>query len=196
MCRLFETIKIIKGELSNLSLHEERLNRSRSELFGKNDFLKLSDYISVPDSAKNGITRCRVVYSTSIHSIEFSQYVPADIKTLRQVDACTVVYNHKYLDRSSIISLIDKSAADDILMIKNGCITDASFANIVFTDGKAWITPDTPLLQGTMREFLLHNNVIKMDRITINDLSHFTHFKLVNAMLGFDAPVWPVSNIF
>jgi 4-amino-4-deoxychorismate lyase len=196
MCHLFETIKIAAGEAQNLPLHDERMNRSRRELYGSNDFLRLSDRIRVPETVRNKITRCRVVYTNDIHSIEFSPYDPADIKTLKTVDAGSVVYNHKYLDRTKITALIDKSAADDILMIRNGFVTDASFANIVFTDGERWVTPDTPLLQGTMREFLLRNGVIKMERITISDLPLFSHFRLINAMLGFDAPLLPVSNIY
>ena len=195
MCQLFETIKIIGGEPQNLPMHDERMNRSRYKLFGKNDFLKLSDYITVPNDANDRITKCRIIYKTSVNSIEFSPYIPADIKTLKIVDASTLVYDFKYLDRSRLTALIDKRAADDILIIRNGCVTDVSFANIVFTDGERWITPDTPLLHGTMRELLLRKVVIKMDRITINDLSLFTHFRLINAMLGFDAPLLPVSNI-
>lgn len=196
MCRLFETIKIIDGEPRNLSLHDERMNRARRELFGRNDLLKLSDYISVPDSDKKGITRCRVIYAISIHSVEFSPYSPANIKTLKIVDAGSMVYNHKYLDRGQLTALIDKRAADDILLIRNGCVTDVSYANIVFTDGERWVTPGTPLLHGTMREFLLRKGVIQTDRITMNDLSLYTHFRLINAMLGFDAPLLPVSYIF
>ena len=195
MCQLFETIKINGGEPQNLSLHDERMNRSRRKLFGDNDLLKLSDYITVPDANKDGITRCRVIYAISVNSIEFSPYIPANIRTLKIVDAGTLVYDYKYLDRSRLTALIDKRAADDILIIRNGYVTDASFSNIVFTDGERWITPETPLLHGTMRELLLRKGVIKMDRITINDLSLFTHFKLINAMLGFDAPLLPVSNI-
>lgn len=195
MCQLFETIKIIGGEPQNLSIHDERMNRSRRKLFGNNDLLKLSDYIAVINADKDRIIRCRVIYAISINSIEVSPYIPANIKTLKIVDASTLVYDYKYLDRSRLTALIDKSAADDILIMRNGCVTDVSFANIVFTDGERWITPETPLLQGTMRELLLRKGLIKMDRITINDLSLFTHFKLINAMLGFDAPLLPVSNI-
>jgi 4-amino-4-deoxychorismate lyase len=197
MCQLFETIKIIGGEPRNLSLHDERMNRSRRQLFGNTDLLKLSDYITVPDDDKDKdrITRCRVIYAISVDSVEFLTYVPANIKTLKVVDAGTLVYDFKYLDRSRLTALIDKKAADDILIIRNGCVTDVSFANIVFTDGEGWVTPDTPLLHGTMRESLLRKGVIRMDRITIDDLSLFTHFKLINAMLGFDAPLLPVSNI-
>ena len=171
------------------------MNRSRRQLFGNNDLLKLSDYITVPDADKDSITRCRVIYDKSVSSIEFSPYIPANIKTLKTVYAGTLTYDHKYLDRSRLTALIDKRTADDILIIKDGCVTDVSYANIVFTDGERWITPDTPLLHGTMRELLLRKGVIKMDKITINDISLFTHFKLINAMLGFDAPLLPVSNI-
>ncbi len=195
MCQLFETIKIINGEAMNLSLHDERLNRSRHQLFGNNDLLNLSEYITVPEDAKDGITRCRVIYDSSIRSVEFSPYIPADIKSLKIIDAGTLVYDCKYLDRSRLTGLIDKSAADDILIQRNGCIADASFANIVFTDGRRWITPDTPLLYGTMRKALLHKGVIKEERITIKELSSFTHFRLINAMLGFEAPILPVRNI-
>ena len=195
MCQLFETIRIIGGESQNLALHEERMNHSRKKLFGNNDLLKLSDYIMVPNYAKETITRCRVIYGASINSVEFSRYIPANIQTLKMVDAGTLVYDYKFLDRSQLTGLIDKNVADDILIIKNRCITDASFANIVFTDGQQWITPDTPLLYGTMRKFLLNNCIIKESRITIDNLTLFSHFRLINAMLGFDAPLLPVSNI-
>jgi len=47
--------------------------------------------------------------------VEFSPYVPAVIGTLRIVDAGTLAYDHKYVDRSRLTALIDKSVADDIL---------------------------------------------------------------------------------
>lgn len=195
MYQLFETIKIIGGEPRNLSLHEERMNRSRHKLFGNSDLLNLAEYITVPDNAKEGLVRCRVTFGTSVNSVEFFPYIPAGIRTLKIVEAGTLVYDHKYLDRSRLNALIDKSAADDILIIKNGCVTDASFANIVFTDGNRWITSDTPLLYGTMRELLIREGIIESDRIKIGDLALFTHFRLINAMLGFDTPLLPVSNI-
>jgi 4-amino-4-deoxychorismate lyase len=195
MCQLFETIKVIEGEPQNLSLHDERMNRSRYMLFGMSDHLKLSDFISVPDHVKSGIIRCRVTYGKSFSSAEFSLYSPAKVMRLKLVEAGSLVYNLKYLDRTPLTSLIDKSAADDILIIQNGCITDASYANIVFTDGYRWVTPDTPLLCGTMRELLLRNGVIKEERITVDDLPRFNHFRLINAMLGFESLLLPVSNI-
>jgi len=195
MCLLFETVRLVDGEPRNLAMHDDRMNRSRGALFGSTDLLKLSDHIAVPASARRGIVRCRVLYASSITTIEFSPYVPTDIRTLKLVDAGSVVYDHKFVDRSGLTALIDRKTTDDVLMLRNGCITDVSFANIVFTDGHRWTTPDTPLLRGTMRELLLRNGVISEGRITIDDLSLFTHFRLINAMLGFDAPPLPVRCI-
>jgi 4-amino-4-deoxychorismate lyase len=195
MCRLFETIKIVEGEPQNISLHDERLNRSRRILYGLDDLLRLSEYIRVPDQYNKGMARCRVVYGEAFSSIEFSSYSPAGIQTLRLVESDKLIYDHKYLDRSCLAALIDKAAADDILIVRNGCITDASYANIVFTDGRRHVTPDTPLLPGTMRDLLLRNEVIREERITVDDLPKFTHFRLINAMLGFDAPWLPLKNL-
>jgi len=195
MCQLFETIRIIEGEPQNLYLHDERMNRSRHILFGLSDHLKLSDYLLVPDHAKNGTVRCRVTYEATFTSIEFLPYTPAKISSLKLIEAAALVYGHKYLDRQPLTALIDKTIADDILVVQNACITDASYANIVFTDGRLWITPDKPLLCGTMRELLLRKGVIKQEPIRVDDIPRFTHFRLINAMLGFDAPLLPVKNI-
>lgn len=195
MYRLFETIRIINGVAFNLTLHNERMNRSRKVLFGKNNPLNLEEYLKVTAEANMKITRCRVIYAESIISVDFTPYIPADIRTLKTVDAGALVYDHKFLDRSLLNSLIDKRVADDILIVRNGCVTDTSYTNIVFSDGERWITPDTPLLPGTMREYLIRNGTISQKRITVDDITHFTHFRLINAMLGFEAKVHPVNCI-
>ena len=195
MCQLFETIRITDGVAGNLDLHEKRLNRSRLRLYGLSDELRLSDYLRVPEEYRSGIFRCRLIYGAEVVSVEFTPYVPAAVKTLRLVEADTLTYDHKYLDRSSLAGLINRDLADDILIIKEGFVTDSSYANIVFTDGRKWVTPDTPLLSGTMRESLILDGIIEAERITVDDLGRFTHFRLINAMLGFDAPWLPVSNI-
>ena len=195
MYQLLETIKIVEGKPQNLQMHTNRMNRSRYILFGCNEILNLSDLLTIPETAREGMVRCRVIYSFSINSIEFSPYSPVNVSTLKIVEAGTLCYDHKYLDRSRITALIDKRYADDILISRNGYVTDASFANIVFTDGIQWITPDKPLLCGTMRELLLSKGVINSRSIKIKDLPLFTHFRLINAMLGFGAPIMPIGNI-
>lgn len=46
-----------------------------------------------------------------------------------------------------------------------------------------------------MRERLLLDGIVKAERITVGTLSQFTHFRLINAMLAFDAPLLPMANI-
>lgn len=194
MCRLFETIRITDGRPGNLDLHEKRLNQSRRKLYDLNDELRLSDYIRVPEECRSGVFRCRVIYGAEVASVEFVPYIPAAVRTLKMVHAGTLTYDHKYLDRSSLTGLINRDLADDVLIIKEGCVTDSSYSNIVFTDGRQWVTPDTPLLCGTMRERLLLDGIIIAEKITIDTLGKFTHFRLINAMLGFDAPLMPIEN--
>lgn len=195
MCRLFETIRIFDGEPQNLGLHEKRLNASRRKLFGSTGDISLAEHISVPEDSLTGVYRCRVIYEESIISIEFIPYRPAVIRTLKVVHADDIDYSLKYLDRTCLTGLIDRGVADDVLIVKNGFVTDTSYSNIVFTDGLRWIMPDTPLLRGTMREKLLIEGTIREERLTVDDLGRFVGFRLINAMLGCDAPLLPVSNI-
>jgi len=195
MSRLFETIRIYNGEPGNLGSHEKRLNSSRRKLFGSTDAISLADHIRVPDDCRSGVYRCRVIYEESIISVEFIPYQPAIVRSLKIVHAGDIDYSLKYLDRTCLTSLIDRRVADDILIVRNGFVTDTSYSNIVFTDGRQWVTPDTPLLKGTMREKLLLEGTIKEERITVDGLDRFTHFRLINAMLEFEAPLLPIKNI-
>lgn len=195
MSLLFETIRIEGGKPQNLTLHEKRLNNTRKSLFGCDDKISLAEIITSQVKSKNSIIRCRINYSQSIDFIECTDYIPAIIKTLKLVTSEVIDYSYKYSDRSELTSLIDKTIADDILIVRNGLLTDASYANIVFTDGKDWFTPKYPLLMGTMREKLLNEGVISEANISPLDINSFTHFRLINAMVGFSAPLLPVSGI-
>jgi 4-amino-4-deoxychorismate lyase len=92
-------------------------------------------------------------------------YRPAVVRTLKVVHADDIDYSLKYLDRTCLTGLIDRGVADDVLIVKNGFVTDTSYSNIVFTDGLRWIMPDTPLLRGTMREKLLIEGTIREKKI-------------------------------
>jgi 4-amino-4-deoxychorismate lyase len=85
--------------------------------------------------------------------------------------------------------------SDDVIIVKNGLVTDASYANLLFWDGKNWFTPEQPLLKGTQREFLIKNELIKQSTISITDLRKFEKVKLINSMLEMQGPEIPVSNI-
>jgi 4-amino-4-deoxychorismate lyase len=102
------------------------------------------------------------------------------------------------MDRRELEKLLHKRGdCDDILVVKNGCITDSFYANVVFWNGEVWITPDTPLLPGTMRASLLRNGMIRKSRITPEDLAVYQKLKLINAMNDLqEAPEIPIDSIY
>jgi len=89
-----------------------------------------------------------------------------------------------------------KEECDDIIIIKNGLLTDASIANLILFDGKNWITPETPLLPGTCRERLLNAGLITKRKIHPDDLKYYQGVKLINAMrYPEESEIIPVSQI-
>jgi 4-amino-4-deoxychorismate lyase len=193
MCLLFETIKVQNKTLYNLEYHNERLNKSRRDLFGCTDFLDLKIIITIPENFDNNIYKCRVIYSSEVEKIEFLSYTPRKIRTLKLVECNAIEYSYKYLDRKIFDQLLQNTDADDVLIIKNGIITDTSFSNIVFFDDTKWITPARPLLRGTKREKLLKEKQIIEDNITKDNLKYFKKAALINAMIDLEES--PTINI-
>jgi 4-amino-4-deoxychorismate lyase len=192
MSRLFESIRIVDGFAYHLDHHTARLNRSRRELFGCVDVIELNDVIHIPPDLGKGVYKCRVIYAEGIEQIEFVPYQRRDIKTLTLVECDSIEYTHKFVDRQCIESLFNGIRTDDILIVKHGYVTDASFANVVFYDGTKWVTPSTPLLHGTARTRLLESGTIVADEIRKADLKHFKNAALINAMLDLEV-VHPIS---
>ena len=90
-----------------------------------------------------------------------------------------------------------RGKCDDIIIIKNGLVTDAFAANLLFFDGKNWVTPTTPLLKGTQRQFLLDQEIIFETKIREEDICSYQKVGLINAMVSFeDMPVIPMEKIY
>ena len=172
------------------------MNSSRRALLDSKNYLDLNTLLTVPTECSAGVFKCRVSYDHYIHKIEFEKYKIRKIKTIQLVNADNAEYSHKFTDRSFIEKLKKNSTADEILIVKNGRITDTSFSNIVFFDGKKWITPDCPLLKGITRKQLLEKGTIFERKICPADLGKFTNAKLINAMLDFEeSPEIEMKNI-
>ncbi len=180
MKELFETIKIKDGKIFNLKWHNQRLNRSRLELFSIDKSLDLRNYIDAPTQ---GLFRCRIVYSMEIKSVEYLPYMPKNFTSFKVVQS-NLNYDYKFNDRSQLNTLIQKEY-DEIIIEKDGLLTDTSIANIAFYDGKNWLTPKKPLLRGTTRERLLDNSFLKLKDIKKEYIKNYSHFALMNAMIGF-----------
>lgn len=197
MCRLLETIKCLDGKLYNLKEHNARFNASRKEYFGISGKIKLEEIITVPDNCKKGWFRCRIVYGKNIESMEFVPHLFREVKSLKIVENNLIDYRYKYADRQNLNELFElRENCDDILIVKNGCVTDSSIANLIFFDGRKWVTPDTPLLPGTQRHRLLQNHKITECRISPDDIIKYKKAGLINAMWDLDnLPEISIENI-
>jgi len=198
MSLLLETIKISHRRICNIKYHNRRFNDARQQLFGKHDILNLESLIKLPPDLNQWIYKCRIIYNDRIHSIEFSPHTPRIVRSLKLVRSDEIDYSYKYSDRKSLELLLEqKEACDDILIVKNGFISDTSFSNILFQEpGGSWITPDTPLLNGTMRQYLLDIGLIHAGQVKPEDIRQFERARLVNCMMGMDdACDVPTGNI-
>ncbi len=197
MCQLFETIKIDNGCVENVQYHNFRMNMARSAIFGIINPVHIQDYIKVPGIYRTGIIKCRVFYNDKIISVDYEKYNPRPVNSLLMVECNDLEYQYKYLDRHKLDHLfLQKGDKDDVLIIKDGNITDTSIANILFWDGKSWFTPDKPLLCGTRREYLIKTGKITAIQIAHSDLFNYTKAMLINALNGFDeSRAFDVKNI-
>jgi 4-amino-4-deoxychorismate lyase len=187
MCRLVESIKVEDRQLIHIEWHNLRFNEARREAFGVEQHVNLEDLIVIPKDLSSGVYKCRVLYKQQIEAIEFQPYTPGEIETLRLVDGGNIDYHLKLENRKALNELLSqKGEADDILIVKDGCITDTSYANIAFFDGSQWFTPDTYLLNGTQRQRLLAEGFLTEARVTPADLVKYTIAKPINAMLDLE----------
>ena len=137
------------------------------------------------DAPPKGIYRCRILYDKYIHSIEYIPYHPKEIHTLKIIPS-TIDYEYKYANRKALNTLLQQQKGiDDIIIEKEGYLTDTTIANIAFYDGTQWVTPSKPLLEGTMRAKLIDKGFLLKKEIKKEDLTHYTQVALMNAMIGF-----------
>lgn len=196
MFRLFESIKVFDRKLWNIDYHNARMNKSRRDLFKSEDILDLSDLIRIPRELSNNLFKCRVTYSERIHDIEFHPYTIRPITKLNVVYDDTLIYDYKLEDRRDIQKHLCKTDNGEILIVKNGFITDTSYSNVVFSDFTNLFTPATPLLKGTKRAKLLEIGRIREEEIRLTDLRKYKCVYLINALIDLDDNVHiPIENI-
>jgi len=186
MSRFIESVRCEKGRLHNLFYHQERLNNTRKLMLGISDILDLKCCVTIPACISDEKFKCRIVYSDTILSVQFLKYEMQKIHSLKLVFQDDIDYTFKCENRSALDALTAKKGnADDIIIVKNGLITDSSYANLVFFDGSNWYTPSEPLLKGTMRHYLIDSKIISTAQIKIGDIKNFQSVRLINAMMDF-----------
>jgi 4-amino-4-deoxychorismate lyase len=193
MLSCLETICIRNRQIQHLSAHNDRFNRTRLACWQLRKPARLEDFIQLPDWLLPTETyKCRVTYGPAIETIEFEPYHIRPVRSLALVDANGLKYGYKYADRQAINNLFARrGSADDILLVRDGLLTDTSYANVALFDGNRWHTPAHPLLQGTQRARLLAEGILHPSDVRPANLPQFESIKLMNAMLDWEltAPI-------
>lgn len=195
--RFIETIKVKDGSFCNLSLHSRRAIRTSEIHFGVSLNFDIPTDI-IPMDMRIGIVKCRVLYSDTVESITFEPYRFRPINNLALVYDNNIDYTYKSEDRSRLQSLVSqKGNCDEILIVKNGYITDTSYSNIVLENSEGLFTPSTPLLAGIKRQLLIDAGTIIEKDIRVDDLHRYSRAYLINAMIDLDDNVGVSStNVF
>ena len=174
----FESIKIFDGRVYHLEYHQQRVNRTLQHF--KLPKLQLKDYIDPP---QNGLYKLKFIYYDKMFTMQYTHYKPKIINSFGFVE-CDKEYAYKYLKRDYIDNLNDGSV-DEVILTKEGYITDTTIANIAFYDGNRWLTPKIPLLQGSTRQRYIDNGLLHLADIKKSEIDNFQSIALMNAMIGF-----------
>ena len=191
MIRFIETIRIADGVADNLEYHRKRYNhtiRHHYQNMDSEDFILYISRVLNNESMKisKGLFKLRVTYTNKPLSYTLEPYYAKEIRSLRLVENNGVDYSFKYENRSAIEALfLFRGDCDDILIVKNGYITDTSYCNIVFEKDGHFFTPSTPLLAGTKRERLINEGMITEEKIRPCDICRYDKVYLINSMLDF-----------
>lgn len=180
-----ETICMEDGCPKLLPLHAQRMEKTCQEVGIATP--NLPDIQALcPPLLSSGLTKCRVVYgATGIIETSFSAYTPRRIDSLRLVTAPKELdYHLKMEDRSALNKLHNlRNGADEIIIVRDGLLTDTSYTNIILHINEDLLTPRLPLLKGVQRGQLLKEGVIQEADLKIEDLKRAKEIILINAML-------------
>ncbi len=182
-----EAIKVRGGVFYNLAGHQARVSRTARHFFGRDITLDLTPEM-IPPGMRTSFVKCRVVYGgQGVESVEFTPYTFRTVRSVAIVHDDTIDYTYKSTDRSRLNVLLAASGCDEIIIVKNGLVTDASSANIVVEDvSGALYTPSTPLLAGTKRASLLKHGIITECEISPEKLQTAAKIHLINAMIDLE----------
>jgi 4-amino-4-deoxychorismate lyase len=196
MYPLFESLCVQEGQLLHPRWHQFRFEKTFLKYYGKAPTFNLLESPNIPTKFSKGKVKLKILYNEKNRKLDFQLYKKQDIQSLRLVHTEVLDYAHKYTKREKLEALFaQREDCDDVLIVRKGSITDSSYANVVFFDGKNWCTPQLPLLNGTCRARLLAQSIIKEIPMEVNDLKKFQGLKLINALRDMDQPMIPINQL-
>ncbi|MGL6179244.1 MAG: aminotransferase class IV family protein [Tannerellaceae bacterium] len=195
-----ETICLKNGSFQALDWHQARLNRVFAEVFPDAKPFDLAETLAqnpcalTAENATDRI-RCRVLYDRDAVSVSYFPYHIRPVSSLMLVEDNAIDYHLKFADRNQLDTLFARRAlCDDVLIVKDGLVTDTSIGNVALYDGKHWFTPAKPLLQGTKRAQLLANGLLQEREIRKIDLYSYKYISVINAMIDLEEVVFETNT--
>jgi len=196
MSQFLETIQLLDGEFKRLELHQFRMSKAMFDFYPNVLAISLEDALKQQIIPKVGLFKCRVVYDSEIQLIEFIPYTSPIIHSLKIIETDIPSLPYKMSNRADYQEAYSKKGnCDDVLLVKNGLLTDTSYCNIALFDGEKWFTPKTPLIQGVNRFQLLSECRLIAKDIKLDDLLNFRSISLFNALNEFGTIELQISNI-
>lgn len=194
---LLETIRLVDGQLPLLPYHQRRVDRSRRLYYAKAPTFRLTDVLQTLDLPQSGEYKLRLLYGAELLDYTIQPYHIRPVDSLRVVRADDLKYARKYADRAAIGELYAlRQDCDDVLIAQRGYVTDSSYANLAFYDGRHWYTPAWPLLRGARRQYLLDRGTIRPSVIRLRDIPQFESIRLINAMMEWErGPTFSTTHI-
>lgn len=196
MSQFIESIKIEDQEIFLLELHQKRVNAT-FEHFGKEGSIDIAKIFKDLEHDEDGLYKLKITYDLNKnYRTQLIPYAISEIEDFQLIENNVYDYSFKFEDRKEFEKMINKAKASEIIIVKNNHITDTSYSNLLFLKGKEWFTPSTYLLNGVQRTHLLKNKKIKEAEITLQNITEYSHFQLINAMNDFDDMfIYPISKI-
>lgn len=153
--RFVETIKVQFGRAQALPYHQARMERTIRHFFPSlaSDAMPSLERLLAP-TLEMALFKARVVYGAQgVEAVEYAPYVMRTIRSLQVVEDDAIDYTFKRCDRTSLSALVArKGECDEIIIVKNGLLTDTSYTtspSSMATNGSrpanpCWLAPGVP----------------------------------------------------
>ncbi|KGQ45276.1 hypothetical protein JP28_01875 [Gallibacterium anatis] len=186
---LFETLCIENGQVQNLALHQQRYENSLREFYAGQPYnifslaKILQKNTALWANLQSPVIRCRIDYNATQYHLQCFPYQRKNYQRFQPVICDDIDYHLKYSNRAIFKELLkQKGDCDEIIIVKQGKITDCTIGNLILRQGSQWFTPDSPLLIGTQRSKLLQERKIIEREILLSDLPLYQEIRLINAL--------------
>jgi len=178
-----ESVGVYDGRAPLLPYHQARVDRTFAAFYSGQRPLDLRRLLA-ETSFPSGRRKWRISYNHQAAKAEIAPFPKRDISCLQLMEVDDLDYAYKFTERNKLDALYERKAepADEILIFRNGWLTDAYYYNVVVKMGSKLLTPRQPLLKGVMRAYCLEQQQVQLADIRIADLYKAEGVYLINAL--------------